>query len=494
MAAKAQNKQVIANALGVPARPVTKSQRTDAASHHGGAVPPGKRTINEDKSDTAANRKSGTVINVREGERDIRGILKMLAPDLIKVAEQPRTDWNSPEVKEGIKELGRNIQAMRERDKGIERSGIVEPLIVRPDPLGEGFVLTAGERRFRAGTEHVDPPLEFFPVVVQDESRQEAYDTALVENLFRRDLTPVERGEAFIFLMERDNLTVRELAQRMGVAKSAIDQYVQTAKLPTELQRMVDRDNDRMHHALAIRKLDDISLRHKFIKSVEKNDLSLKLVREYVSAIQEVRQLEKDQIVPLNAMDTTYFTHAMLNEAWDTERVQYELAKLKGEDLTPFDKKQAAREKAAAAAAALQQAPVRPAVGYTPAPARSQETQDFLQQSSTSVNKGLGSLLDEMDADSEVGHTESSDPDGLEEGAEETGVSHGSGASTVSMAAVRRDVQVTPVFMLESATDWLTKARDFLAANPTFVTEQRETLAGQVADVHNLVAELVDLV
>lgn len=125
-------------------------------------------------------------------------------------------------------------EALDELVRSIREKGIIQPLVARPGP--EGYVLIAGERRLRAAQAL---RLETVPVVVKDVSSDEALELALIENLQREDLDPIEEAEAYRRLLERPGMTQDLVARRLGRNRTTITNTLRLLKLEREHQAMV---------------------------------------------------------------------------------------------------------------------------------------------------------------------------------------------------------------------------------------------------------------
>lgn len=131
--------------------------------------------------------------------------------------------------------------------QSIAQHGILQPLIVRPS--GEEFELVAGERRLRAAK---IAGLERVPVVIKPFSDREMMEIALIENLQRQDLNPLEEAEAYKRLMEEYNYTQEQLAERVGKSRSAVANTLRLMLLHTEVRREVASGCLTEGHARAI--------------------------------------------------------------------------------------------------------------------------------------------------------------------------------------------------------------------------------------------------
>ena len=125
-------------------------------------------------------------------------------------------------------------EALAELVESVRQHGIVQPLLVRPE--GDGYRLVAGERRWRAARE---AGLEKVPAVVRELSDVEMMEIALVENLQREDLNPIEEAQGYRMLCEELGLTQEQVSQRVGKSRSHIANLMRLLNLPDDLRRLV---------------------------------------------------------------------------------------------------------------------------------------------------------------------------------------------------------------------------------------------------------------
>ena len=164
---------------------------------------------------------------------------------------QPRKTFDKDE----IKALSETIRA----------HGILQPLVVRQ--VGERFQLIAGERRLRAAQ---IAGLQEVPVTVVDFDDQQVLEAALVENIHRADLNPIEKAQGFKDYLARFQMTHEQLAQRLGLARSSVTNLVALLDLPAEVQESV--------------RVGQVSLGHaKLLKGIDDPDRQVSLCREIVA-------------------------------------------------------------------------------------------------------------------------------------------------------------------------------------------------------------------
>jgi ParB family chromosome partitioning protein len=160
----------------------------------------------------------------------------------------------------------------------IKVHGVIVPLVVRPRPDG-GYFLIAGERRWRAAQR---AGLHEIPVVVQDIEEGPALERALVENLQRADLGPLEEASAYQRLVDEFGLTQDEIAERIGKDRSTIANAIRLLKLPAPVRQMVEDEKLSMGHARALLGLEDASAIERAARSVIDRQLSVRATEALV--------------------------------------------------------------------------------------------------------------------------------------------------------------------------------------------------------------------
>jgi len=173
----------------------------------------------------------------------------------------------------------------------IRVHGIIVPLVVRPRPEG-GYFLIAGERRWRAAQK---AGLHEVPVVVQDVTESTALERALVENVQRADLGPLEEAEAYQRLVDDYGLSQDEVADRMGKDRSTIANAIRLLRLPSPVRQLVDDERLSMGHARALLGLDEPSAIERAAREVVAKQLS---VRATEAMVKKARSPSKDPKPP----------------------------------------------------------------------------------------------------------------------------------------------------------------------------------------------------
>lgn len=164
---------------------------------------------------------------------------------------------------------------MAQLAESVKKNGVLQPVLVRRKADGF-FELIAGERRYRAAK---SAGLRSIPGVVRNSSDEQSMELALVENLQREDLNPIEEARAYHRLVTEFGLTQDSLAQRFGKDRSSIANSIRLLNLPNEIQMLVESFKISTGHA-------------KVLLGVNRSDLQLKLLKRILDGQLSVRQTE----------------------------------------------------------------------------------------------------------------------------------------------------------------------------------------------------------
>lgn len=188
---------------------------------------------------------------------------------------QPRRNF----AEAGIRELAASIREV----------GILQPLVIRSTE--SGFELIAGERRLRAAKE---AGLDRVPVLIRQAAEEESMELALVENLQREDLNPLETASAYQALMDGFGLTKDQLAVRLGKSRAAVTNTLGLLRLPEPIRELVLAEKLTEGHARALRALESEEAMLRVAERVQAEKLSVRKVEEMV----------RDQLARPRAQDT----------------------------------------------------------------------------------------------------------------------------------------------------------------------------------------------
>lgn len=167
-------------------------------------------------------------------------------------------------------------KALSELAESISKHGLLQPLLVRPLPLG-GYQIVAGERRYRAcrmaGITEV-------PVIIRELGDTETMEIALIENLQREDLTPIEEALGYQVLIDEHGFSQEEVAQSVGKSRPAIANSLRLLKLPQSILNLVSDGKISAGHARALLTLEDEKLMQELAEEIIKKDLSVRQVEK----------------------------------------------------------------------------------------------------------------------------------------------------------------------------------------------------------------------
>ena len=171
-----------------------------------------------------------------------------------------------------------NESGLEELAKSIEQNGIIQPILVRPMTDGS-YQLIAGERRWRAARM---AGLTEVPVTIREMSDEEASIFALIENLQREDLNPVEEAEGLKSLIESYGFTQEEAADKVGKSRTAVTNTLRLLKLPSPVRNLLGDGKITAGHARALLGLDDEKEMLRIAQATVAQELSVRQVEKMV--------------------------------------------------------------------------------------------------------------------------------------------------------------------------------------------------------------------
>jgi len=254
-------------------------------------------------------------LDVREEEKIQEIALTELRPN----PYQPRKNFQ----KEAIQELAASIK----------EHGILQPLIVRKSI--KRYEIVAGERRYRAAKEAC---LEKVPAVVRELNEQQMMEFALLENLQREDLNPMEEALAYQMLMDELNVTQEQLARRLGKSRPYIANYVRLLTLPSFVQEMIANGSLSMAHGRTLLTIKDEEQLKSLLKRIEKEGLN---VRQLEQIVQQIHQRVSRETKTVKRERNIFFEEreTLLREKFGTGIKIKETKKEKGKiEIEFFDK------------------------------------------------------------------------------------------------------------------------------------------------------------
>ena len=208
--------------------------------------------------------------------------------------------------------------SIEELAQSIKEKGVIQPLLVRR--RGDSYELIAGERRFRASN---ILGLKEIPVIVRDVSDQDSLELALIENIQREGLNPIEEAHAYQHLIEKFNVTQEKISEVLGKARVTVTNTLRLLKLPHEIQEEMKNGRISFAHGRALLEIEDVNYQRKLVQDIITRGLS---VRELESLIKSVRpksikrKIGQGQREPLVAILEEQLQHALATKVRISKR------------------------------------------------------------------------------------------------------------------------------------------------------------------------------
>ncbi|KGR75446.1 ParB/RepB/Spo0J family partition protein [Ureibacillus sinduriensis] len=213
-------------------------------------------------------------------------------------------------------------EAIAELAQSIMEHGIIQPIVVRKK--GKRYEIVVGERRFRAAK---FANLKEIPAIVRSLTEDQMMELAILENLQREDLTPIEEAEAYQSLIEKLNFTQEELAKRLGKSRPYITNHLRLLTLPEEVRALVDKGELSMGHGRTLlglknkRRIPDVA------EKVIKHGLNVRQLEALIKQLNE--EVSRETEKPVNKDIFVQATETQLREYFGTN-VQIKKSKNKG--------------------------------------------------------------------------------------------------------------------------------------------------------------------
>ena len=204
-------------------------------------------------------------------------VLQVNIDDIIPNRFQPRLAFDE----QGLKELAASIK----------EHGIIQPLVLRK--LGSKYEIIAGERRYKAATM---AGLTTVPAVISNIDDNSSAEVALVENIQRRDLTPIEEAKSYKNLLDKGYLTQEQLAKKMGISQSSIANKLRLLNLANEVQQALLEGKISERHARALLTLDTAEEQVEWLNKIINNRLT---VRQLDQELKKAKEKKEESTIPI---------------------------------------------------------------------------------------------------------------------------------------------------------------------------------------------------
>lgn len=211
--------------------------------------------------------------------------------------------------------------ALNQLADSITENGLLQPIAVRPKKLGTGYIIIAGERRWRAARL---AGLDEVPVIIKDVSDEQAAALALIENLQREDLNPIEVAEGCHQLIEKYGLTQETAAKKLGKSRSAVTNSLRLLALPEDVRRKVSAGVLSAGHAKVLLGLPTQDLMRQAAAEVEANGLNVRQTEALCKKLAKPAKQPKAKLDPFNRPKRAVEIEAALKEVTGSEvHVEY---------------------------------------------------------------------------------------------------------------------------------------------------------------------------
>jgi ParB/RepB/Spo0J family partition protein len=218
---------------------------------------------------------SPTIVSLLSAERSgskLTGVRTIALDRIVPNPDQPRMVFDET--------------SLHELSASVREHGILQPILVRPLPDGQ-FQLIAGERRWRASRE---AGLDTIPAIVEDIDDDTALEIAIIENLQREDLSPLEEAGIYDRMIREHGYSIRKLAQKLGKDKGYLENRLRLADAPPEIRDLVSLRRDTLSHAYELLKVSDPRKRKRLAERVARGDLTLIKLKERIEGRPAVRR------------------------------------------------------------------------------------------------------------------------------------------------------------------------------------------------------------
>jgi ParB family chromosome partitioning protein len=220
-------------------------------------------------------------LNEERGQSLSQNVLSLLSadestvirPTAIRNIPVDRVDPNPNQPRLAMDKAG-----LEDLTNSVREHGVLQPILVRPE-TGNRYQLIAGERRWRAASA---AGLEVIPALIEEIDDETALEIAVIENLQREDLSPLDEAMIYAKMIHQHGYSIRKLAQKLGKDKGYLENRLRLADAPPEIRDLVSVRKDTLSHAYELLKVDDPKKRKHLAEMVARGELSLVKLREKI--------------------------------------------------------------------------------------------------------------------------------------------------------------------------------------------------------------------
>jgi ParB family chromosome partitioning protein len=182
--------------------------------------------------------------------------------------------------------LAMDKAGLEDLTNSVREHGVLQPILVRPQPNGH-YQLIAGERRWRAAQ---GAGLASIPALIEEIDDETALEIAVIENLQREDLSPIDEALIYDKMIREHGYSIRKLAQKLGKDKGYLENRLRLADAPPEIRALVSLRKDTLSHAYELLKVEDPKKRKHLADMVARGELSLIKLREKIDGTPRVKR------------------------------------------------------------------------------------------------------------------------------------------------------------------------------------------------------------
>jgi ParB family transcriptional regulator, chromosome partitioning protein len=228
-------------------------------------------------------------LNEERGQELSQNVLSLLAADETTVI-RPAAVRNIPvdrvDPNPNQPRLAMDKAGLDDLTASVKEHGVLQPILVRPLAASR-YQLVAGERRWRAATA---AGLAVIPALIEDIDDETALEIAVIENLQREDLSPLDEALIYDKMIHQYGYSIRKLAQKLGKDKGYLENRLRLADAPAEIRQLVSVRKDTLSHAYELLKVTDPKKRKKLADMVASGELSLVKLRERIADVPRVKK------------------------------------------------------------------------------------------------------------------------------------------------------------------------------------------------------------
>ena len=218
-----------------------------------------------------------------EGEQHDRAVRQIAVDRITPNPKQPR--------------IAADPAALEDLTASIREHGVLQPILVRPLERGH-YEIVAGERRWRAVTALA---LALIPAIIEEMSDEQAIEIAVIENLQRENLSPLDEAAIFARMTSELGYSIRKLANKLGKDKGYIENRLRLVAAPADVRALVAERSDTISHAYELMKIDDPARRAELAAQIARGELSLARLKEAVRGESEHPSLGAPAVDPAAA-------------------------------------------------------------------------------------------------------------------------------------------------------------------------------------------------